>query len=586
MGRSSQQSTPGNPPGVAGRLVAEGGVSGLEGSHAVPCSGRGPPWVPVNATSAIANLRAQSAPVATLSLAAALAVPLLLLARFSATLPALYGVVIALAIVGLGVLFVTMRSRPSVIVGVLLIWFAAQNMVAALVAPYAPGWVVTSLVVFKEAMYLLLLAVAGLLAARELWPGRARASSITWPELARSAAARLHPADMLALAFLGFVGLAFLLGSEDLTSRLVNARRFASLPIFYFIGRLLLPKVTELRAATSAVVWIGVAVAVFGLVEWFILGEAFWRDVVRILSFQEASISAGLQPEAQQQREGLPYNWWTFIPFRVRRLVSTFAEPTTLSIYLALALTLSPFAIRLRPGPAFALPISPAGIRAQVARWPWHGIAIVAVLGLSMALTLGKGGAMIAAVAIVIALANTTRRLALRVVPALVVLAAIGLLVGLAIPGIEANVRDHLYGLMSGAVHLLQEPLGSGLGATGFWGSGLRVGTDSTIGTIAGQLGLVAVVLWLGWAVLVVKALLPPDSDPPSPPVVPTRLRQALAGALAGLFGLSLLSTSASGLLGVAAYFLLAGWAIATIRASGDDDRGRRPAEGGEAQPR
>ena len=539
----------------------------------------------MNATSAIANLRAQPAPVATLSLAAALAVPLLILARFSATLPGLYAVVIGLAIVGLGVLFVTMRSRPSVIVGVLLIWFAIQNIVAALVAPYAPTWVVTSLVLFKEAMYLLLLAVCAAIAARELWPSGVRPSEITVGELGRLIVPRLHPADILALAFLGFVGLAFLLGSEDLSSRLVNARRFASLPIFYFIGRLLLPRVSELRAASAAVVWVGVAVAVFGLVEWFILGEAFWRDVVRILSFQEASISAGLQPEAQQHRDGLPYNWFTFIPFKVRRLVSTFAEPTTLSIYLALALTLSPFAIRLRAGPPFALPINPAGIRAQLARWPWYGIAIVAILALAMLLTLGKGGVMIAAVAAVIALANTTRRLALRVVPALAVLAAISLAVGLVIPGIEANVRDHLYGLMSGAVHLLQQPLGSGLGSTGFWGSGLRVGTDSTIGTIAGQLGLVAVVLWLGWAILVVRALLPPDSDPPGRPAIPTRLRQALAGALAGLFGLSLLSTSASGLLGVAAYLLLAGWAIATIRASGDDDRSGRPAVGRPAAP-
>jgi hypothetical protein len=389
----------------------------------------------------------------------------------------------------------------------------------------------------------------------------------------------------MAIAFVGFVGLAFLLGTEDLNSRLVNARRFASLPIFYVIGRLLLPRVTELRSATSAVVWVGVAVAVFGLVEWFVLGEAFWRDVVRILSFQEVSISAGIQPEAQQSRDGIPYNWVTFIPFQVRRLVSTFAEPTTLSIYLALALTLSPFAIGLRPGPRFALPPGPGGVRAQLARWPWHGVVIVGVLALAMVLTVGKGGLMIAAVAAVVALANTTRRRAIRVVPLLAALTAIGLAVGLAIPGIGDNIRDHLYGLMSGAVHLLQQPLGSGLGSTGFWGSGLRVGTDSTIGTIAGQLGLVAVVLWLGWAVLVVRALLPPDSDRPARPAIPTRLRQALAGALAGLFGLSLLSTSASGLLGVAAYLLLAGWAIATIRASGDDDRGGQPAEAGGAGP-
>ena len=48
---------------------------------------------------------------------------------------------------------------------------------------------------------------------------------------------------------------------------------------------------------------------------------------------------------------------------------------------------------------------------------------------------------------------------------------------------------------------------------------------------------------------------------------MPVRLRQALAGALIGLFGLSLLSTSATGILGSAIYLLLAGWAVSVIRA-------------------
>ena len=74
--------------------------------------------------------------------------------------------------------------------------------------------------------------------------------------------------------------------------------------------------------------------------------------------------------------------------------------------------------------------------------------------------------------------------------PVMTALAVVALVVGSFIPGIGPNIRDHVGGLFTGAFQLLTHPLGSGLGSTGFWGANTDVGTDSTAGVIASQLGI------------------------------------------------------------------------------------------------
>ena len=476
--------------------------------HPAYPSGLSIPKVPVNTTTPYSAMRTRSSLAASVALAALLIVPLAILARLSAAFPVLYGFGLIAALVGLGVLFVSLQARPSVIVGVLLIWFALQNFIAAVVAPAVPAWTVVTLILIKEVMYLLLFAVLVAIAARTLWLGRPRDAGATLSRQAALALRRMTAADALAIGFLALVGVAFLVGDASLSTRLVGARRLASLPLFYLMGRLLLARQDELRAAVSAVVWVGFAVALFGLVEWFILGDRFWIDVVRALEFQRVSIEGGIQPELQHASRGMPLNWSTFVVVWFRRLVSTFLEPTTLSIFLALALTLSPFALRLRPGPRFRLPIGLSGIRAQFARWPASSALVCGVIALAGVLTFGKGGAMIAVVAAVVALAGTTRRMAIRMVGAVTALTVVGLAIGSLIPGIDSNIRDHTLGLLTGVTQVIQHPLGSGLGSTGFWGENFAVGTDSTIGTIAGQLGLLGVVLWVGW----VSSLCAPSS--------------------------------------------------------------------------
>lgn len=463
-----------------------------------------------------------------------------------------------------GGLVIRLRRHPSVIVAILGMWFAAQNVVAALVAPHAPTWIVVGAIAAKEVMYVTVFAIGVGIVAHT---AARRGLTI------REALGRIQPVDWLAIAFIGLVGVAFLVSGEPLSSRLINARRLASLPILYLAGRTLLAHRSEFSRAIRVLIGIAVVVSILGVIELLILGNGFWRDIVRILELQGETISGGIQSALQHARDGLPLNWWSHLVIRLRRLVSTFLEPTTLSIFLALTITLAPFVLVRRPGPSVVLTgrngrfVGPramvADIRGYLARWDIPAALAIVVMVVAMVLTLGKGGWMILATVVLTCLFSTTRRSIGRLVVVVAIVGVVGLGVGSLVPGVGPNIAAHVDGLITGALQLLTHPLGSGLGSTGFWGANLDVGTDSTAGVIASQLGLPGIVIFAAWAAVLVYRILPAgtDEDTQRRRADPA-LRRALAGALLGLFGLALVSTSATGLLGSAFYLLLGGWMV------------------------
>ena len=88
---------------------------------------------------------------------------------------------------------------------------------------------------------------------------------------------------------------------------------------------------------------IAVGVAAFGLVERFALDLSFWRDTVDATTFYGKQVESGLLPQNWTViYRGVPDGIFIALPLQepVRRLVSTYLEPTTLSSLLALALLL------------------------------------------------------------------------------------------------------------------------------------------------------------------------------------------------------------------------------------------------------
>jgi hypothetical protein len=123
-------------------------------------------------------------------------------------------------------------------------------------------------------------------------------------------------------------------------------------------------------------------------------------------------------------------------------------------------------------------------------------------------------------------------------------------------------------------------PFGAGLGSTGFWavetnGAGL-IGRDSSIGSIASQVGVLGAALFCAWLAALTLTLLPRtrEVDPD------TRLGSVFGGALAGLLVVAVLSDSATGLLASAFYVLLGGWLVSLQIAARDSVNRRWEAYG------
>ena len=196
---------------------------------------------------------------------------------------------------------------------------------------------------YKELIYLLLFAW-------ESSPG----SRLPGACLARRPLRKLSMADRLAVAFLGLITIYFVAGlavapstGGSPTVLLIYARRFASLPIIFLAGgRLLLGDRQALRRAIGYLVVVAVVVAVFGLVERLVLGDAFWINGIRVGQFQQSGVQEGFASSRARLVDGLPATWWSFTGGEtVRRLVATFLEPTTLAMFLALALGLAVFTL-------------------------------------------------------------------------------------------------------------------------------------------------------------------------------------------------------------------------------------------------
>jgi hypothetical protein len=459
----------------------------------------------------------------------------------------LFWPVYGLSLVALPIVLFRTRARPLVIVTALFGWLAINKFAVALIARTAAPTVVVWLLNYKEAMYLALFAVGVWSAARLVRRAGRSPTAIL---------GRVALPDWLAIGFLALVTLYFAIAAvinpSDLRGELIYARRFASLPILFLAGRLLPTAQGQFNRALRYVVIIAVAVAAFGLIEWIILGDRFWTDIIHVDALHASLLDEGALSDRSRLVDGMPATWISFFDtFTIRRLVSTFMEPTTLALFLGFALCLGAF-------------VMPHGFGGR--GWTWA--ATLVILGAALALTMGKAGVMVAVLTSVVVLIRTNRRTAARVAGLLVLIAGIGIIVGVLLP-LGDNVMRHLHGLASGAGQILSAPFGTGLGTTGFWGERVSIGTDSTEGAIASQLGLLGLFLYAGWWAVTAWQLLPTEANDGAETV-----RRVFAGAVYAFLAASFVSNSTSGLLGGVWFALLAGWLLSHITSPADHEAG------------
>lgn len=482
--------------------------------------------------------------------------------------------------------------RPALFAGVLVLWFAVQRLAVALVAPHVEADTVRLLVTYKEGFYFILIASAAVTFGRRLREGS-------------PAPTPLMLADVLALALLVLLGVAFLVSSSDLSPKLTYGRRLAAPLLLYLGGRLLVPDRGQLMAALRLLVAVGLAVAAFGLVERFLLGTGFWRHTVDALTFYGKLAEGGLLPsDWVRSFQGVPEGIFSAFPVGVpvRRLVSTFLEPTTLGAFLAFVLLLVLFVPGLVTekrgalwyGASLTLAVA---VAATVSRGAMEIVLIggagVVVAGFWKRKRLSplREGALLAAIGALLLASLLVTSLSFSQFPnrraQIQDVLSVGVISGF--PGykapppdpnaIDVGVRTHVNGLSSGIEKMLQEPLGVGLGAAGGWSQAPEVGSESAVGTVAAQLGVLGLGLWAVFhLVLVVSLAAYGLRERRAGDGVNAALLLTLAAALGGLTFTAIFSESASGLLGNAMYFLFAGWGLAALAPAG---RGRAFGERG-----
>ena len=273
----------------------------------------GPPW-----------------PLSTILLAVIVVSPIPLVALALEEVTAVFWLVLISDLVLLfGVAVGTFRT-PSLFIGIMVLWFALQRLVVALVAPHVSADLVRLLLTYKEGFYLILVASGALSVFMRHFRGE-RALPI------------VLAVDMIALAFLAWLALVFIADPQSSSAELTYLRRFAAPVLLYLGGRMLIARRDQLIDSARLLLAVAVAVAAFGLIERFVFDITFWRDTVEASTFYGKQVESGLLPQNWTViYRGVPDGIFIAMPLGepVRRLVSTYLEPTTLSSLLALALLL------------------------------------------------------------------------------------------------------------------------------------------------------------------------------------------------------------------------------------------------------
>ena len=365
-------------------------------------------------------------------------------------------------------------KRPVLALQLLFAWTMAQNSVAIVLSPWISPFTLRLVLSYKEIAVVLMLTAAVLKGDSRTRTGRT---------------------EILGFAYLLVLLFYFVNSSAPFSARIVSLRQL-SLPVaFFLLGRWTgLGRKDVLRIAKFVIVAALVA-ASFGLIERLLFPQDLWYAAgIRDFMGQKYGKSFG---------DGWAFYGGTYTSFAlakfggpvVRRMLGPVANPVTFSYLLSLPLLLIP-----------VLPMRVAGSKSNRA-------LSTAWIGLAQLGTLGRGGIVTTLGAWFGVLLHRARY---RIV-------LLGLALAASVAGIWYLVRieyfgSHMLGLVQGAEFVLESPLGSGLGTTGWInvaarllntaGGGRALGGDSFAGVLVVQTGLVGCLLGYLFLLALVLGLL------------------------------------------------------------------------------
>ena len=473
---------------------------------------------------------------------------------------------LALAVYGLLLVpgAILVWRRPVVALYAWIVGLAAHNAVmAALYGAGVRGGALTALQAWKEILLGVALSRVSVDALR-----------------ARRLVFRIHPVDVLALAFAALVCVyavlpqAWLDGSAD-RSAIGLALKHDLVPVgAYFLGRSVLVRRGELVPLVWTLLGVAGAVALLGLVDVFFIPISWWRDSAVVDYFHKQlgynyNGTGGLP-------ENFIFNTGSEDHF-LRRLVSVFLGPLA-SAYL--------FVVALLVAAAFW-------------RRPRVLVPLCALIAAALLFTFSRSSLLALAAGLVV-LAFVTRRwwpVAAAVLTLAVSVAWVHVFPHVAPegkwtkqdlvqqrnqarqnPGASGNagsldepsLHSHWISLREGVRTVVHHPQGYGLGNAGQTAS--RTGTpikagESNYTEIGAETGLLGSLLWTAWGLFLLAALV----------VTARRTRWWAAVGVAAAFGAALVLAVQTDVIGDPwmgyCLWMLAGIALAPVALPGDGDR-------------
>lgn len=361
------------------------------------------------------------------------------------------------------------------------------------------------------------------------------------------ATGRVHRSALPAfgVAWIVFVLVHGIASGPPWLPRLAGARFAALLPALFIVGYWMSLSVREVGKLVKVVFRVAIWLALFGLVEAYVLPDSFWLSIGHE-EYYEVKVGRPVQGRLYGNM-----NYWVSGQ-AVRRVASITGDPLISSYPLALAIVLL------------------AARYMTTGRFRYTHLLVGPSIAVATLLTLSRGAVLTIVIAVaLLAIAGRSRTVfVLLTGAALAGVVVVASMLGDVILGVTTG-RGHIDQLVQGIERGIQRPLGYGLGTAGSTATGVARanaaddvvlgGGDSYLGSLATQLGLPATLLFYAYLAAIAGTLAHRF-------VVARRARVphswwygATAATLAGLIVTSALNESGFGFVASGLTMILAG---------------------------
>lgn len=310
------------------------------------------------------------------------------------------------------------------------------------------------------------------------------AGGLAGTRLVQSRRIRASRSEVVVFVYLAFLAVQVFASDLPWTGRAAGLRAMALLPLLYLIARWLPIGLRHSRKMIHLMVGLAGAVAVFGLIEAYLLPPLFW---LRIGHEEYYLVKVG-RPIQNALYNNMRF-WLPWSTEPIRRIASISGDPLISSYPLAYVLAIfGAFVVVLR-------------------RFNVAALLLATPILIALVLTLSRGAALSLALAIGLMLVfRRASAFRIGVVAGILTIVGAVVVIGEGLLHITYGA-GHIIELQEGLMRGLQRPFGTGIGSAGSvaagvinassGGAGLVAGGDSYFGSVASQVGVVGLVLFV-----------------------------------------------------------------------------------------